>query len=463
MNALKMSIPTGLRILAISVTGLIFWCGSLLVPKSLATLEPPLSPMPTKCLGPYNGKSLSQEELNLVVEKHKRYLATIPAPKLDLSVDPYAPISTSEREPLAAETGLADPFPASVKGTPKAMSNEGRADLCGARLIGLDLKEKDLRYARFMGARLEKVDLSGAVLDGSDMTWVGFDDVTAEAAKFRWVTMPHALIIASRLSKTTFYRSNFHHAELAGSDFTDGAFENADLNAARLRGTILANVDFGNADLSNVSYEAKLGYPPRLGAFRNVKGLNSLLSHTESAASLRELQQQLESSGMRVEAAQVRSAIVDAKGISNYSFQPALLKIIYGIPYAYGERPERLLLIVALLVPTFAGFYFLAIRRQGRGAIWLIREAPHEDPERKMKGILLNKQNCGALRIALLFSIRSAFRIGWKDFNVGDWITRMQQNGYRLEGQGWVRSIAGFQSLISVYLVALLILSYIGA
>ncbi len=65
-------------------------------------------------------------------------------------------------------------------------------------------------------------------------------------------------------------------------------------------------------------------------------------------------------------------------------------------------------------------------------------------------------------RIALYFSLLSAFRIGWRELNVGNWITRLQSREYILRATGWVRTVSGLQSLISVYLIALWILTYFG-
>jgi hypothetical protein len=56
----------------------------------------------------------------------------------------------------------------------------------------------------------------------------------------------------------------------------------------------------------------------------------------------------------------------------------------------------------------------------------------------------------------------SAFHIGWRDLNVGRWIARLQPGEYTLRTIGWVRVVSGLQSLISVYLVALWVLTYFG-
>ncbi len=60
------------------------------------------------------------------------------------------------------------------------------------------------------------------------------------------------------------------------------------------------------------------------------------------------------------------------------------------------------------------------------------------------------------------FSILSAFHIGWRDLNVGSWISRIQPREYTLKATGWVRVVSGVQSLISIYLLALWVLTQFG-
>jgi hypothetical protein len=65
-------------------------------------------------------------------------------------------------------------------------------------------------------------------------------------------------------------------------------------------------------------------------------------------------------------------------------------------------------------------------------------------------------------RVALYFSLLSAFHIGWRDLNVGTWLARLQSREYTLSAIGWVRVVSGLQSLHSVYLLALWALTYFG-
>jgi len=60
------------------------------------------------------------------------------------------------------------------------------------------------------------------------------------------------------------------------------------------------------------------------------------------------------------------------------------------------------------------------------------------------------------------FSFLSAFSIGWKEINVGYWIQRIQFQENTMQATGWLRTISGLQSLISVYLLAMWALTYFG-
>ncbi len=67
-----------------------------------------------------------------------------------------------------------------------------------------------------------------------------------------------------------------------------------------------------------------------------------------------------------------------------------------------------------------------------------------------------------ALGTAALFSMISAFNIGFREVNLGRWIRLMQPREFDIKARGWLRVVSGLQSLASVYLLALAILSHFG-
>jgi len=65
-----------------------------------------------------------------------------------------------------------------------------------------------------------------------------------------------------------------------------------------------------------------------------------------------------------------------------------------------------------------------------------------------------------AILVALQFSSYCAFNIGWREFNIGNWLSRLTRTEYSYKAVGFVRTAAGIQSLMSVFLIALWALTY---
>jgi hypothetical protein len=61
---------------------------------------------------------------------------------------------------------------------------------------------------------------------------------------------------------------------------------------------------------------------------------------------------------------------------------------------------------------------------------------------------------------ALWFSLVITLRIGWKDLSLGSWLTHVQPRPYTLVPVGALRVICGLQSIIGLYLMTLLLLTY---
>jgi hypothetical protein len=91
-------------------------------------------------------------------------------------------------------------------------------------------------------------------------------------------------------------------------------------------------------------------------------------------------------------------------------------------------------------------------------------EISHGEPtaENPTKAERLQSGMWTALGWASYFSLLSAFHIGFREFNVGTWLARLQARKYALDPIGWVRVVSGAQSLLSVYLLAMWALTYFG-
>lgn len=138
---------------------------------------------------------------------------------------------------------------------------------------------------------------------------------------------------------------------------------------------------------------------------------------------------------------------------------------------AYGLHPQRalrgILLLGAFLTPVNM---FAMLRPTAANGIMQVfpkdrLEGTAGDPadeEKRKKQLIHAKSWRAALRTAAYFSLISAVNIGFEDFTPGDWIRRLQTRDYSLEAVGWVRVVAGAQALLSVYLLAMWVLTQFG-
>jgi len=158
--------------------------------------------------------------------------------------------------------------------------------------------------------------------------------------------------------------------------------------------------------------------------------------------------------------------------------------VLGGCLTVYGAEPWNSLKLLAVLIAPFSIVYIISLNTSRKmTGIWAVR---HPDrvigslgkdkpiklttalaagflPYDKPRGNIWRVTRWwGILKIGLYFSILSAFSIGWRELNFGVWITRLQRQEYTLRATGWVRTVSGVQSLISVYLLALWALTYFG-
>jgi len=138
---------------------------------------------------------------------------------------------------------------------------------------------------------------------------------------------------------------------------------------------------------------------------------------------------------------------------------------------AYGLHPERALREILALGAVLTPVYMLAMVRP-RAENGIIKVFPAgrldgtagdpADEEKLKKQLVRAKGLRDALPVAAYFSLISTVNIGFEQFTPGDWIRRLQTRVYSLEAVGWVRVVAGVQALLSVYLLAMWVLTQFG-
>jgi hypothetical protein len=152
--------------------------------------------------------------------------------------------------------------------------------------------------------------------------------------------------------------------------------------------------------------------------------------------------------------------------------------VAFDLTCQYGFTPGRPLRIVLLLWLLFSVAYALFMHWPGPSGIYLIRSRMWRGRS-NTQGIQIRprvirrgkwwrlpfawlRREWRVLRAAMFFSLMSACNIGFRDVDFGRWLRLLTKREYDLRAVGWARTVSGFQSLLSVYLIALWVLTYFG-
>lgn len=324
-----------------------------------------------------------------------------------------------------------------------------RANLCHADLSGIDLERVNLRKANLSHVNLNKVNLSDA-----DLSYANLNMANLEEALLGGTNLANAYLGFANLKKASMVGANLSNAQLLSANMKDAAVFGANFK--------LALFELANDALPNIY------------AMQSAKHLYSM-TYGASQASLLELRQAFRSTGMRDKERQITYAIRRSERIQLPVLEQFFSWLAFDYTSRYGMAPWRPILLLLWLMFVFSLVYTLPILwvNINGGCIWVIYSpslinAENKSPTvRPLTGTFYFGRSTpafhtGVLLGALHFSLLSAFNIGWRDFNVGNWISRLQMHEYIFRPSGWVRPVAGLQSLISLYLLALWLLSYFG-
>lgn len=318
-------------------------------------------------------------------------------------------------------------------------------DLRLADLSQSDIEESNLQGVNLSGASLEKAyiinhsDLRNAILFGTDFKNVKIWDSNLSGADARYADLSAAEILRSDLTS-----ANFDFSNLAETHFEPSAVTGLSI--------------FGAQGLATLQFF----YPKSIVALRKASGDAGMQREARAFTSA-------------IKKNELRTAPISTRVFDEYLLGGALTD--------FGVNPWRPVGMLFALIPAFALIYCVSLVVERQTNIWVLHytDVPVEKNQkavrvrpRRMTPTALREHPGAlvwnifgrlfyALRVGLYFSCVSAFRIGWKDFNIGDWIARLQMRSYALKATGWIRTVSGFQSLLSLYLLVIWALSYFGS
>ncbi len=366
---------------------------------------------------------------------------------------------------------------------PLCMANLRGADLSRASLQGANLSEAYLGVADLSGAYLVEANLSGADLGEANLSGANLLDANLSGAYLERADLGEANLSGANLSRANLSRAGLSRASLGRANLSGAYLVEANLSGADLGEANLSGANLGGADLSLTMFE------PQYQSLSSVVGVEfarhiELLRYELSPAALVALRERFAKAGFRAQERRVTFAKLRSQqhiewkyGSLRQRIEAGFSYLAFDLPCRYGLDYGRPLRTLGGLIPAFAVVYAFALRGHGRGGIWRVwqpdriqKDEGQPEPERlrweplEWTGSRPSRalRFCRAVGLGLLFSLVSAFQIGFREFTVGNWITRLQPREYTLRATGWVRVVSGVQSLLSVYLLALWVLTYFG-
>jgi len=307
--------------------------------------------------------------------------------------------------------------------------------------------------ANLTQARLDRANLTQADLVAANLTQARLDE--------------------ANLTRARLDRADLAQARLDRADLTRVQLLESNLNATHLAGVILTDATYAPAS------------PPPNTYVAGIKGLQTVAFPRGQETGLVQLRELLQKAGLRdlereatyaIESGRTWHAVVDGNLFE--ALEGLFRFIAFDVTTGYGLHPGRALGIIVLVGIALAWVYVWAIclppkkpnPASGIYRVWptdrveVSRNRPKLADETKVERLYRSgyTQQRSALGYAAYFSLLSAFHIGWRDLNVGTWISRIQPREYALRATGWVRVVSGLQSLLSVYLLAIWALTYFG-
>ncbi len=387
---------------------------------------------------------------------------------------------------------------ADMLGTDLSKAKLNRADLRGADLSGATLSEAILANADLRGANLSGADLTDAKLyqvqaGGADLTRCDLAKAFLKLANLTKVRLNKATLTGADLTSADLSKADLTEANLSGATLTAANLRLANLSSATLAGANLTDADLSAANFRRVNLSGSIYQPisaPGRGSLTGLLGLTEVRFSAGQQSGLVLLRKALQEAGLRdlerqatfaIESGITRHRLAGIQELPEQNWITSLLARLEGLfRLVFFEWTTRwglwwgLPLVILLgLIGVMSLVYAVPLlysahwpQSGGIYRIWPSGRIEDEQGELRLTDdeVVERLQPSGAavFGFALYFSLLSAFQIGWREFNVGSWLARLQPREYFLRGRGWVRVVSGAQSLISVYLLAMWALTYFG-
>lgn len=257
-----------------------------------------------------------------------------------------------------------------------------------------------------------------------------------------------SMIESGCLIQQSEWQCRFEQCEFLPGGYVEGDFGNTTLWDCNFRGT-----DF---ELSTLPAGRSIG---------TCQGIENL-TYKRTPAGLTALRDWYRLNGYRQKEREATFALRRKENTTRPQPIRSLEFVFFDITSSWGmDYGKPLLLVVALLFLMWPIYLFFAVGC-GKGNICRVWKSRRTGKEfcAQLGALrpLGRRKHLIVLRLTLLFSLMSAFNIGFREFNFARWIRNITKNEYDLKATGWARPFSGLQALVSVFLFALFLLTYFG-
>ncbi len=352
-----------------------------------------------------------------------------------------------------------------------------------------DLSKTSLFKANLSNANLSEANLSNANLGSANLNSANLSNADLSNADLSSANLSNADLGFANLSNANLVDANPSNAKLTGADLSYAILFGTNLNGAA--------VDLAKSD--GVVFEPSS--LPELRGMSRVENLE-LLTYIDNPVALVQLRKQFEDGGLRDQERKItyalkrreaelswatcstsrelpgdkgtRAIIWSSDSILANFASFILNKVFFDWTCQYGMSPGRPLILGVVILFLCSLIYLACIHSSGEAGLYRVHSpstqrrvtrisAPRIAHRRGLLWLLqLFRREFLLWRTSMFFSLMSAFNIGFRDINFGRWLRLLTRQEFDIKAVGWARVVAGWQSLISVYLIALWVLTYFG-
>jgi uncharacterized protein YjbI with pentapeptide repeats len=374
--------------------------------------------------------------------------------------------------------------PANLSGASLQEAELSDAELDGANLQNANLSDAKLYGAHLRGANLREANLSGAILQEADLSNAPtasngeghptrLEHANLSGAKLFMANLTYAQLDEANLSGAHLDEANLSGASLYEADLTGAILVDANLTYAQLYNAKLDNAIFLGAILNGTNYEPKSN--PDVSGIAYARNLESMTYWSDNSSPLSQLRKEFQDNGFREAERKISYVLNRRRAQLATPIERWFKTIAFDWTCQYGMSPGRALRIWLTLFLICCVIYATFIHLPGKSGLYRTDKTQKDEwPDEQIvpRQILRHPRwlipprfvarESRVVYWAVFFSLMSAFNIGFREIDFGRWLRLLPRTEFDLKAKGWMRTVAGFQSLISVYLIALWVLSYFG-